>query len=1019
VLTAVTLRLRALWRSTGGAAPLPSDARPERLLAESAAAAAAWEFVSARLQVLHGDVASKRPAMMALTRHRDEMRSQLVGERRRDDGPNTTFQRTSFSNAEWSLNRLMRPPESGGLWLSAAPQSHHKRCGCARRLREAVDNATFNRLQPLRLAAYDGDVFDAFASLVATEWTPCAACGQMGATSRAVLRGYDTSAAPAPGSWCTAGSAPPLLALALDGPPAGEKPAVVHRDRVRVLRLPNGTPVHYRPIALTYLGGGHYICDVDEAKADPTEPPKWVRFDHMEKGGCGVPLAAASIRKGDDRVAWEGKGPYRLSYVVYIRVELGEAPAPPPPAAAGELAGFRHAAGLHSELQAIMPAAERQRDGASLARIEEENAALITDLRAALKKADAADSADSAEAVALPPTGLYATEAHPVAALRCVAQRAACDAEGGGRRRAALVSCGNPSVPAPQLGRGHKGSEEELCRLMPLLREQLQQLQPRPMAPGHAHVIRTLIRRSVFTYALVEPEIAWVLAVGVPDMRAGEWEAQELSTAWHLAVRKSVRAMLQTARDARVTDLVLSDEGCSELANPAASYFGTLCDVLRTEFAGAFRTVGFAIRAGDSARLAVCRKAVARLLHDAPDPSAEEVRPLTEQLEEWLKQRYGWTDTSGEPISVDNVLAAADAADLALGDVRGLAAAAAALRAQGRLDFYKRAGLCRGAQPAGPGLSAGVPQYTPLVPQPGSEALRCCEVLGVGAHLGGGDHCEAAEETADAGGVQGLAKRESERRRLKSGEVAILVAANSGRPGGSCRDHGGRSREVHAKHRTQEEDVVASWLACFPPGDGREDEFERISRAWGLLDPCGTGTQTTQGIDYTAAATPQVYADAWLLGSKEAPVPISTRRSGEAFCTEASDRLDAMLIFCAAPNASRPRPCALASSSMKRTFCAAAADDRDYFERGRAWAVHAALCAARDAGAAIVVMPYIGGGLYAGPHASAPDLERRFVRSVNEMLHPPPGCSQGRMPCGTLVDPLGSNFQAVYIVGRQ
>lgn len=310
VLTAVTLRLRALWRSTGGAAPLPSDARPERLLAESAAAAAAWEFVSARLQVLHGDVASKRPAMMALTRHRDEMRSQLVGERRRDDGPNTTFQRTSFSNAEWSLNRLMRPPESGGLWLSAAPQSHHKRCGCARRLREAVDNATFNRLQPLRLAAYDGDVFDAFASLVATEWTPCAACGQMGATSRAVLRGYDTSAAPAPGSWCTAGSAPPLLALALDGPPAGEKPAVVHRDRVRVLRLPNGTPVHYRPIALTYLGGGHYICDVDEAKADPTEPPKWVRFDHMEKGGCGVPLAAASIRKGDDRVAWEGKGPY-------------------------------------------------------------------------------------------------------------------------------------------------------------------------------------------------------------------------------------------------------------------------------------------------------------------------------------------------------------------------------------------------------------------------------------------------------------------------------------------------------------------------------------------------------------------------------------------------------------------------------------------------------------------------------------------------------------------------------------
>ena len=62
-------------------------------------------------------------------------------------------------------------------------------------------------------------------------------------------------------------------------------------------------------------------------------------------------------------------------------------------------------------------------------------------------------------------------------------------------------------------------------------------------------------------------------------------------------------------------------------------------------------------------------------------------------------------------------------------------------------------------------------------------------------------------------------------------------------------------------------------------------------------------------------------------------------------------------------------------------------------------------------------MPYIGGGLYAGPHNTERDLKRQFVQSVNDMLRPLPGKAKGRMPCGTLVDALGSHFRAVYTVG--
>ena len=143
-----------------------------------------------------------------------------------------------------------------------------------------------------------------------------------------------------------------------------------------------------------------------------------------------------------------------------------------------------------------------------------------------------------------------------------------------------------------------------------------------------------LICRSVITYDTLASKVAWVLTVGVPDMRAAEWEGQELSTAWHLAVRKSVRAVLQAARDEHVTDLMLSNDGCSELANPAAAYFGTVCDLLCSEFAGAFDTVGFAIRAGEPAQVAQCRKALARLLLDAPPPSQGEAGPLADQLHE-------------------------------------------------------------------------------------------------------------------------------------------------------------------------------------------------------------------------------------------------------------------------------------------------------------------------------------------------------------------------------------------------
>ena len=101
--------------------------------------------------------------------------------------------------------------------------------------------------------------------------------------------------------------------------------------------------------------------------------------------------------------------------------------------------------------------------------------------------------------------------------------------------------------------------------------------------------------------------------------------------------------------------------------------------------------------------------------------------------------------------------------------------------------------------------------------------------------------------------------------------IATIVASNSGRPAGACRNVQGRVERgsIHGRHSTQEEDVVSNWLICSTASwSERERLFERISFAWGLQEPEGTSTRTLQGVDYTRTyqdCGARMYADAWVL----------------------------------------------------------------------------------------------------------------------------------------------------------
>ena len=248
----------------------------------------------------------------------------------------------------------------------------------------------------------------------------------------------------------------------------------------------------------------------------------------------------------------------------------------------------------------------------------------------------------------------------------------------------------------------------------------------------------------------------------------------------------------------------------------------------------------------------------------------------------------------------------------------------------------------------------------------------------------------------------------------RSARIATLVASNSGRPGGACRGVSGEldPRRVHPNHTTQEEDVVSNWvITAASSWADRAREFARISHSFGLCDPSGTSTETVQGVDYTRptrALGARIYADAWYvddarLSNKYVVAPGTARfETAETYATT--------LVFCSGPNASRPSARTAGTSSMLRTFSEAANRDRDFFEAGAAWAVYTALHASAASGCDSVLIPFVSGGLYAGPWRSAPDLLHRFTMNIERML------ADGRMPDGTRVQPLGRCFRHVLIV---
>ena len=979
---------------------------------------AVWPFVQLRAKIHRGQLqnAQCRRVLLDLAGLRNAARQALV--EHCADAERCTM--SSVGNTAENIEKAVP------FHRAAAGKNTRWMRSCLLKVCDCSANRIFMQCSALNFVSMqetDGHIFRAFVGMLRTSWRPCRDCRQAGGLRRGSFPGMEKEEGALPGA--APGRDRDLLAL---GVREVSLMSAVHVEAstLHTLRVGHACVALMKVVAVVYYDGGHYICDVDLG-TDDTDPDatSWYRYDHMKNSAKGGRLPEPPSK---DQFMWNGRGPYRVTEVVYRRVkEL--ATSPPCDLSFPDVAH-------RFEVDTTLACTPRQPVAAPGA---VERGAVATQnaiwCRTGQWHAGGADhalepaphdvpvtmcrsqgDADAGAAARQEPTRLCVVAA-PVACL--LRQRVAACAHMASRN-VALVSFGSAASPASGYGQGGLGPEEELCRIMPALHGQLAASAAYPLDSGTALVTKTLLCRESGTYAPKHPAVPVIVIsthLGPSDSRGG-------TAVWHAGLRVGAQTALWAARRSQITDLVLSEEAFGADPALAAEGVATFCDVLRSqEFAGAFQTVVLAARREHegfaSAHLATIDHRSSPIDGTVRVPTDAEAVQLSAELERHLQEVCGWTEQHGQPVDVEELAGAVGPVVGWACDATRLAAAAQVLQRAGKLvlsdtpDSYAKT-IERGQPCDMPGISWGVPTYEPAQPDalPGGPSSRSCLILGDAPPSHGPYTTTACLQETHTEGVAGVALREARGHGHEPDfRVAILVAANAGRPGGACRSLSGQfdPAKLHADHETQEEDIVSNWLLCLPEAE-RQQAFGRISYKWGLKEASGQSPATVQGVDYTSAGAPaRVYADAWALGGS-GEVVSGGAKSGGAFSMLPEDRVRAQLVFCAAPNSRKP---ARRADPMARTFSAQAHADRAYFEEGRAWAVYAALIAARDAGSTVVVMPYIGGALYAGPFAREDDLQSTFRAGVNAVLE------FGRLPGGAQLEPLGKHFRAVHIVASR
>jgi hypothetical protein len=214
-------------------------------------------------------------------------------------------------------------------------------------------------------------------------------------------------------------------------------------------------------------------------------------------------------------------------------------------------------------------------------------------------------------------------------------------------------------------------------------------------------------------------------------------------------------------------------------------------------------------------------------------------------------------------------------------------------------------------------------------------------------------------------------------------KIGVMVAANSGRPGGSIGksleeiptiEHDHVDKGFNGGMKTQEESVVSEWL--YGECKGGRECGERLFRSticglWGQR--ARQVPQTIQNVEYTNAEA-EAYGEAWVV------------RDAKLLSRGHTDTVTATLVFVAGPNAqSNPRPPQKKEDygSMYYTTNWKSIRSYDEFKKGVEASVRAGLLAMQAEGVTHALVAYVSGGIYAGEYMAK--IRREFERLVSDV----------------------------------
>lgn len=243
------------------------------------------------------------------------------------------------------------------------------------------------------------------------------------------------------------------------------------------------------------------------------------------------------------------------------------------------------------------------------------------------------------------------------------------------------------------------------------------------------------------------------------------------------------------------------------------------------------------------------------------------------------------------------------------------------------------------------------------------------------------------EELENAAGAVNVGWGTANNTRFAGKKIGVMVAGNSGKPGGSVGTLDGeiRKRAVRADYETQEEDIVSDWLYTASADHSVRNAVygATIGQKWGMLDvrKGSTNTKTIQGVNYVDAKNPNyhIYGEAWTVND----VLLSMKKFDGAGVPyyDRSRTYQASLVFVSGPNAGCERG---RTSSTGRTLNKHAAENYDYFRIGVKDAVRAGLDAMAAIGCDVALVARISCGIYAGDHKARINAE--YNKLVNEVL---------------------------------